>query len=70
MTRSFFTFKQWDQHYGENQPASQWLKAILGFCGIINITFVYIDGLDAYPEKREEILNRAYSEIENKVIDF
>lgn len=46
-------------HYNGNDFSSQAVKGILNFVGVADVDQLFIEGIDHYPEKREELLNAA-----------
>lgn len=56
--------------YGGNDFASQYIKGILNFIGIDDITSVYIEGQGYEPDRAQEILANGLAEVERIAKDF
>lgn len=56
--------------YGGNDPASQYLKAIMNFVGVEDYAQVFVEGIDYAPDQAETILNEALLRVETAAAEF
>lgn len=42
-----------------------WLKGILGLCGIFDVSVIYAQGMEERPDAVQKIVDQAYSEVED-----
>lgn len=50
--------------FSGNEPGSKYLETIFNFMGVTDIEHIFIEGVDHYPEKAEEIIAEAHTKAE------
>lgn len=56
--------------FSGNEPGSQYLETIFNFMGVTDIEHIFIEGVDHYPEKAEEIIAEAHKKAEHLAETF
>ncbi|WP_265458514.1 FMN-dependent NADH-azoreductase [Enterococcus sp. HY326] len=56
--------------YGGQDFASQYVKGILNFVGVADVTKIEIEGIDHHPEQKDEILNAGLAAAKEAALNF